>query len=344
MVAKKSKIRNVAIIGAGLQGNRRLPAILGDPRFRVTWVIDRILKKARILASRCSAQFASDWRQAVEDKTVDVVLVLTYPDSHAPISIGALYRGKDVLCEKPMTRTLKEAREVVETVRRTKRIFKCGFNHRHHPAIQEAHRLFSQGIIGKPVFGRSRYGISGRVGLEKEWRSDPNIVGGGQLMEQGIHLVDLYRWFLGDITKVTGFRYAGYWPIGPLEDNGFALLQSRDGVVASIHASLTQWTNLFEFEIYGEKGALSVEGLGGSYSMEKLTTSLHEPNKPFSHKVIEYRGGDVSWGVEWEEFARAVVKRTTPLGDAIDGLRAMEIVESVYKASKTGRMITLREL
>lgn len=342
MAARKSKTKkNVAIVGAGLQGNRRLPAILEDRRFKVTWVIDRIIKRAEIMARRCNARYANDWRQAIGDKDVDVVLVLTYPDSHAEISNGALNGRKDVLCEKPLARTIDEAKNIVETAKKTKRILKCGFNHRHHPGVVEAHRLFKQGVIGEPVFGRSRYGIAGRVGLEKEWRSDPKVASGGQLMEQGIHVVDLFRWFLGEMVRVTGFTYAGHWPIEPLEDNGFALLQNHKGIVASIHSSLTQWTNLFEFEIYGEKGSLCVSGLNGSYGTEKLTVSIRESNKPFAHKEIEYRGNDVSWKNEWKEFARSISKRESPLGDGIDGLRAMEIVSAVYKASETGKTIVL---
>src|SRR5207249_2680059 len=109
------------------------------------------------------------------------------------------------------------------------------------------------------------------------WRSDPKIVSGGQLMEQGIHVVDLFRWFLGPIARVTGFVSTMRWPIAPLEDNGFALLETKSGVIASVHSSLTQWTNLFELEIYGEKGSLAVRGLGASYGVEELVVSEHDP-------------------------------------------------------------------
>jgi len=269
------------------------------------------------------------------------VLVLTPPDSHAEITLAALKAGKDVLCEKPLARTEAEAREMVKTARETKRILKCGFNHRHHPAVQQAHRLYAEGVIGKPVFGRGRYGIAGREGLEHEWRSDPNVVSGGQLMEQGIHLVDLTRWFLGDITSVTGMVSTRHWPIAPLEDNGFALLKTADDTVVSIHASLTQWTNLFHFELYGTKGSIAVEGLGGSYGVEKLLVSQHDPKAPFAHTVTEYRGGDRSWEAEWWEFTHAVDTREQPLGDGVDGLKAMEIVNAVYTAARAGQAVRL---
>jgi predicted dehydrogenase len=333
--------RKVAIIGAGLQARRRSGPIVEDPGYEIAIVVDRDQKKAERLAGPLGAKAATDWRPVTRDPSVDVVLVLTYPDTHAEISIAALEAGKDVLCEKPLTRTETEARAVVDAAIRTGRTLKCGFNHRHHPAVTEAYRLFTSGLIGNAVFGRARYGIGGRPGIENEWRSDPAIVSGGQLMEQGIHLVDLFAWFLGKIRCVTGFTSTTRWPIRPLEDNGFALLQTQDGVIASVHSSLTQWTNLFEFEVYGAEGSLAVRGLGASYGVEELVVSRYEPTAPFSHKTIEYRGGDVSWKAEWEEFTRAIDEKRQPLGNGEDGLVAMQIVNAVYSAAATGQTVTL---
>ena len=304
-------------------------------------MVDRDLQKAARLAGPYGAAASVDWREVVGDPQIEVVLVLTYPDSHAEISIAALEAGKHVLCEKPLTRTQAEARALVAAADRSGRILKCGFNHRHHPAVEEAHRLFTSGLIGKPVFGRARYGIGGRSGIEKEWRSDPKIVSGGQLMEQGIHVVDLFSWFLGRIEQVTGFTSSTRWPIAPLEDNGFALLRSASGVIASVHASLTQWTNLFEFEVYGDKGSLTVRGLGASYGVEELVIAEHDPTGPFSHRTIEYRGGDLSWKREWDELAAAIEGGRQPLGNGEDGLRALQIVEAAYSAARTGQTVVL---
>lgn len=335
-------MKNVAIIGAGLQAKRRVPAIFDDPDYRIKWIIDLIPEKAEILAKQTGSQFGTDWRKAVDDKEVDIVVVLTHPDSHAEISIAAMKAGKDVLCEKPISKTEEEAQEMVNVAKKTKQILKTGFNHRHHPAIFEAYRLFQEKTIGKALFGRGLYGIAGRKGLEKEWRSDPQIIIGGQFMDQGIHLVDLFRWFLGDVDKVTGFVSTNYWPISPQEDNGFALLHHTNGVISSIHSSLTQWINLFEFEIYGEKGSISVKGLGGTYGVEKLIVSAHDPDGPFSYKTTEFRGGDVSWKNEWQEFTKSVKTRQEPIANSIDGLKSLEIVNAVYRSSKTGRAIKLQ--
>jgi len=334
-------VKVIGIIGAGLQARRRLAPIVENPRFRVAAIVDRDVEKARKLAAPIGAAANADWRAVVTDPAIDAVLVLTYPDSHAEISIAALDAGKHVLCEKPLTRTEDEARALVAAARRTGRTLKCGFNHRHHPAILEARRLFDAGVIGKPVFGRARYGIGGRQGIEREWRSDPAFVSGGQLMEQGIHVVDLFRWFLGPIARVTGFTSTNRWPIAPLEDNGFALLQARSGVIASVHSSLTQWTNLFELEVFGEKGSLTVHGLGASYGVEKLIVAEHDPTGPFSHRTIEYRGGDTSWKAEWDEFVAAVDGKREPLGNGDDGLAAIQIVNAAYAAASSGRTVEL---
>ncbi|HEV2012225.1 MAG TPA: Gfo/Idh/MocA family oxidoreductase [Candidatus Limnocylindria bacterium] len=334
-------MKHVAIIGAGLQAKRRLGPILESNDFKVVAVVDRNEKKATALAAPIGAKASTDWRPVVIDPDVSLVLVLTYPDTHAAISAAALEAGKDVLCEKPLTRTIEEARALVDVAKTTGRVLKCGFNHRHHPAVLEAHKIVASGEIGKPVFGRGRYGIGARVGVEKEWRSDPNVVSGGQLMEQGIHLVDLFRWLVGDVERVTGFTSTTRWPITPLEDNGFALMQMKGGAICSVHASLTQWTNLFEMEVYGEKGSVTVEGLGGSYGVETLRVAMHDPTGPFSHRTMEFRGGDSSWKSEWDEFTRAIAEKRAPLGSGEDGLRAMEIVNAVYSASKTGHTVVL---
>ena len=340
-------LRKIAVIGSGLQATRRAPAIVEDPRYEIGWFVDRQLDRAEKLSKQFGGRAVTQWKDAIQDPEVFAVLVLTYPDSHAEISIAAMEAGKHVLCEKPLCRTEEEAERMVIASRKTGMILNCGFNHRFHPAVKEAYRLFHEGKIGKPVFGRGRYGIAGREGIEKEWRSNPQIVGGGQLMEQGIHLIDLFSLFLGDMKRVTGMAATNKWPITPLEDNGFVLMQTKEGVISSIHSSLTQWINLFEFELYGEKGSLSITGLGASYGVEKLTVSLHDPSGPFSHSTTEYRGGDSSWKAEWQGFTQSIEmsnsdsKPVMPPGGSMDGLRAMRIVKAVYTASETGKTVDL---
>ena len=331
----------VAIIGSGLQGRRRAPVVKDWPGTELVIVTSAHGKTADALATKMGCEAGIGWQQVVARSDIDVVMVCTPPDTHAEISIAAMRAGKHVLCEKPLTRTIDEAEAMLSVAAQTGVTLKCGFNHRHHPAIWKAKQLSDQGELGSLIFGRCVYGICGRPGYENEWRANPEVVTGGQFMEQGIHAVDLFRWFMGDVQAVTGFTAASFFSIAPLEDNGFALLRTRAGATASIHSSLTQWKNVFIFEVYGADGYVRVEGLGGGYGNERLVIGKRDFFAPFSEQVIEYRSDDRSWLEEWREFVEAINERRAPLGSGQDGLEAMRVAFALYESARTGQHITL---
>ena len=152
------------------------------------------------------------------------------------------------------------------------------------------------------MFIRARYGHGGRIGYDKEWRADPAISGGGELIDQGVHLIDLARWFLGDFSEVSGFATTYFWQM-PVDDNGFLLLKTPKKQVAFLHASCTEWKNLFSMEIYGKTGKLVIEGLGGSYGVERLHLYKMLPEMgPPETTVWEYPMADNSWQIEFSEF------------------------------------------
>ena len=193
--------------------------------------------------------------------------------------------------------------------------------------------------IGEIVFARCRYGIGGRPGYEREWRSQPEISGGGQLMDQGFHAVDLFRWFMGDFAEVSGMLTTGFWDIAPMEDNAFALLRTAKGQIASLHTSWTQWRNLFSLEIFGRDGYIRVEGLGGSYGVERAVLGKRDFDAPFREEVVEFRGQDPSWLGEWEELTHSIEEGREPLGSGEDALRAQELVRALYRSAAEGRTV-----
>ncbi|MDP2948664.1 MAG: Gfo/Idh/MocA family oxidoreductase [Chloroflexota bacterium] len=331
----------VGIIGAGLQGRRRAPVLAEFPNTELVVVSAATLESAKRLADRMRCEAAQGWEPVVERQDLDAVIVCTPPHLHARISIAAMRSGKHVLCEKPLTKMVEEAEELVRVARETGQTLKCGFNHRHHPGFQQIRKWFDAGRIGEPIFVRCRYGIGGRLGYEKEWRANPEIVGGGQLMEQGIHAVDLARWFLGGFSQVTAFVETRFWGVEPLEDNAFALYRTAGGAVASIHSSLTQWKNLFSFELYGRDGYVAVEGLGGGYGTERAIFGRRDFTAPFGEEVVEFRGEDRSWREEWKEFVAAVSERREPLGSGQDGLEALRLVYAAYEAARKRHTIDL---
>ncbi len=258
----------VGLIGAGLQGKRRARALkaIGDT---LVVVAAAHLERAELLALEFGCEPTSNWREVVARDDVEAVFICTPPHLHEPMCTEALKRGKHVLCEKPLARNPEEAQRIVDAAYQNGVRLKCGFNLRHHPGIKQAREWFDQGLIGELNFIRCRYGIGGRPGYEKEWRADPEISGGGQLMDQGMHALDLSRWFLGEFVEATGFLQTCFWDIAPLEDNAFCLLRTERGQVASIHVSWTQWKSLFYFEVFGKDGYITVDGLGGGYGVER---------------------------------------------------------------------------
>jgi predicted dehydrogenase len=334
----------VAIIGAGLQGRRRAPVVRGFPETKLAVITAAQRAHAVALAERMACDAGEGWQEIVERPDIDTVIVCTPPHLHAEITIEALKAGKHVFCEKPIARTEDEARAMVEAAHRCERVLWCGFNHRYHPAVQQLRRWADDGVLGDLMCCRARYGICGRPGYEKEWRADPRVAAGGHLMEQGVHVTDLFRWFLGDPEAVAGMTGTTYWDLGPLEDNGFVLLRWPEGQIASLHSSLTQWRNLFSFEVIGRDGYAAAEGLGGGYGTERAILGKRDFDGPFAEQIIDYRGEDRSWEAEWKAFVAAVRGNRAPIDSAVDGLRALQIVNAAYASSREGRFVRLSQL
>jgi predicted dehydrogenase len=326
----------VGLIGCGRQGWRRANAVkaCGDLLVIVTDVEE---KSARALAEAMNCQFTTD-RLKFLAVDVDAIIVTTPNDSHAAISLEALRRGRHVLCEKPLGLNPNETAAMVEASEKTGLILKCRFNLRHHPGIKQARIWFDRGEIGEPLFVRIRYGIGGRIDYERDWRMNRRISGGGQLMDQGMHALDLARWFLGEFSESFGVISASFWKT-QVEDNAFCLLQTEEGKTASIHASWTQWKNLFSLEIYGAEGYITVEGLGRSYGTEKAILGKRNFTKPFEEIVVEFRGEDSSWAEEWKEFTSAIKEGREPLGSARDGHEAVKLAYNIYTSADEKRTV-----
>jgi len=331
----------VGIVGAGLQGRRRAQALKAVDGSELVLVADVRQDAAAALAAEAGCLETSRWEEVVARDDVEAVIVCTPPHLHAEIAVSAMRRGKHVLCEKPLARTMDEGREMVKVAQQEGVRLKCGFNLRYHPAIRQARRWYEDGDIGEIDSIRCRYGIGGRPGYDREWRAEGEISGGGQLMDQGIHALDLFRWFLGDFAEVFGFLATRFWDVAPLEDNAFVLLRTARGQVASLHASWTQWKPLFCLEIFGRDGYVIAEGLGGAYGSERAILGRRDFTAPFGEEVVEFRGEDRSWEEEWREFASAISEGREPSANGREGLEALRLVYAAYAASSEGGVVRL---
>ena len=332
----------VGLIGAGLQGKRRAQAVKQSNDTELVIIADVAIDKAKLLAQEIECQATADWEEVVARQDIEAVIVCTPPSLHPPMCIAALNHGKHVLCEKPLARNSEEAKRIVDAACENDVKLKCGFNLRHHPGIHQARAWLEQGIIGEPSFLRLRYGIGGRPGYDKEWRAKAEFSGGGQLMDQGMHALDLSRWFLGDFSQAFGFLATSFWDIAPLEDNAFCLFHTEAGQIASIHVSWTQWKNLFSFELFGQEGYIVVEGLGGSYGVECAILGKRAFLEPFREEITEFRGEDRSWYEEWREFISSIKENREPLGNGHDGLEALKLAHAIYESAQSGCMVKLK--
>ena len=322
----------IGIIGCGLIGQKRAQ-VVGE--HRVAWAADTVLQKAESLARKFDAAKATDdWRKVVQADDVDALIIATTHDHLASIALAAANAGKHFLVEKPAARTASELDDVIAAVRKNGVTARVGFNHRYHPAFLKAREIFDSGELGPLMFIRARYGHGGRIGYEKEWRAHREISGGGELIDQGMHLIDLSRWFLGDFVHVDGYAPTYFWDM-QVDDNCFLALRTPSGQMAWLHASWTEWKNQFSFEIYGKVGKLHIEGLGGSYGLEKLAyyKMLPEMGPPVT-TLWEFPFPDHSWKLEFESFMQAVSDSRAPAENLADARAALEIVDRVYGANR----------
>jgi len=349
----------VGIIGCGLIGKRRTQIASQSPSDEVVIVADIDKSLADTVATESRCQSTTDWQDVVSRDDLDIVVIATPNKFLMLIAVAALESGKHVLCEKPPGRNYTETREMVAAAKKAGKLLKVGFNHRHHPAIWKAHEVCSQGEIGPLMYGRAIYGHGGRPGYDKEWRADADLSGGGELLDQGVHIIDLLRWFMGDFQEVVGFVNTYHWDLGfflpqtmhdtpsennnpQLEDNAFAQLRTTNGQIAQLHTSWTQWKNRFSFEVFGRDGYVRIDGLGGSYGTETLTVGRRRPESgPPIEETFEFSGPDLSWQLEWEEFTNAIKENRQPLASGEESLGTMRTIAAIYESAHTVQIVRL---
>lgn len=320
---------NYAIIGCGLIGKKRVTGMPVGAKLIVA--CDTNLARAEELARLAgSGRACADFHHAVSDPQVEAVFIATLNSTLQPIALAAVKRGKHVLVEKPAAISVRELDELAAAAQSTGALVRAGYNHRFHPACLKALEIFRSGALGPMMFVRGRYGQGGRIGYEKEWRADPRLAGGGELIDQGVHLIDLAGIFLGEFTKIEGHATTYFWKM-PVDDNAFLSLRNAAGQTAWLHASCSEWKNLFSLEIYGRDAKLHWEGLGGSYGVERLTYYKMLPQMgPPETTIWEFPRGDESWKIEMAEFFEDIKLKRTPVPGLKEARAALAVVEKIY--------------
>ena len=324
----------VGIVGCGLMGNKRAAALGGD-ELTATFDVDR--ERAQALAAKHGATACETLEELLSARS-DVLIVATSHDRLAEISCRALEAGAHVLVEKPAGLGTADAERIASTADGADRLVKVGFNHRFHPAIERAIEEARSGRFGPVMFARGLYGHGGRVGYEREWRAQRAISGGGEMIDQGMHLLDLSHWLMGPLPLRSALLRTNFWDM-EVEDNAVLVLGSEDDRRAPwsmLHVSWTEWKNMFSLEIYCRTGKLRVDGLAGSYGPQRLRVYTMSPEMgPPAVEDVEYPPEDVSWEREWQHFRSAIRSddHGPLLGDLESAAYAWGCVESAYEQS-----------
>ena len=329
-MAKKMKF---AVIGCGRMGVRRMKAITGNSETELVCLSDNDTEAAKKVSKEMGCDFYPDWEKAVSKSDVDCVIVSVPNKFHHPITTQALNEGKHVWCEKPLARNPDEALGIVRTLAKSDRFLKVGSNLRYFPSVQKAKELMNGAASGDVFCLRGWVGNAGWP--VKMWFSDADMSGGGTFLDNGCHLLDIARWFLGEARECVGQVSTLHWKIKPLEDNGMGIFTFDGGKLAFIHSSWTEWAEYMYLEVYGSQGYIRVDNRG-----TKCITTLGKQDG--KQEVFDY--SDVpaqSHVLEFNDFVQSISSFKQPLPDGFDGLRAVQMAYGVYESSRLGKKVKI---
>ena len=324
----------VGIIGYGKMGKIRNEVISSLKDAQVALVYD----PAKI---DTELEVVQTPEQIIDNPGIDAVFICTPNYLNKPLTIQSLKAGKHVFCEKPPAFTAKDIEEIRVVEKESNKVLMYGFNHRHHGSIKHMKKLIDDKAFGRVLWMRGRYGKSVDEKYYTNWRAKRKYAGGGILIDQGIHMIDLFLHLGGDFDNIHASVSNLYWNLN-VEDNVFATLENtKTGLAASLHSTMTQWRHLFSLEVFLEKGYLVLNGLktsSNTYGDEILTITKNRSEAPAAtwedEEDITYHT-DESWESEAEEFFSAInSKRKVKIGSSADALTLMKIIDKIYTFRK----------
>jgi len=333
-----SSIR-IGVVGIGGMGKRWAQIASEHPDSALVAVCHLDRAQADDAAKQYGCAGYTNWQDVVRRSDVDAVVVSTPHVFLTDVSQAALASGKHVFCEKPGGVSSVAIQRGVDLAEKQVLRYRVNFHLRLHPAIALAKKKIDQGDIGGLLFLRAVYGHGAREGYANEWWCKEELSGGGDLIDQGSHLLDLAQWFMGPFRSQSAFLDRAFWPIAPLEDNIFLLLKNELGRVAQLHGSWTHWKKTFRLELFGENGYLLVHGLGGQYGLERLTHGERAfGREPPKEEVLEFPSEpgkpDTALKDSWDEFVRSIREGRAIGQSAAGAVEVLKLIESGYRSQK----------
>lgn len=319
---------NWGMIGCGVIGERRAAALPAG--VQLVSCFDPNPARAQKISEITGAQIRQNEDEVLNSNEISAVVIAAINSALVPIIQKAVSRGIHVLVEKPAARSYSELSQIPST----SALIKIGFNHRFHPAFED---LVSE-IKNRPhdpiMFIRAQYGNGARLGFDKEWRSKVELSGGGELLDQGVHVLDLASVLMPELKVMSGYCKTHYWDM-PVDDNAWAILSDKNGATFSFHVSSTEWKNEFRFEVYTRERKYQWLGLGRSYGPERLLIyKMKAEMGPPDFEERNYPGDDLSWKKENTNFLKAIQKEEPVNGGYQDALQCLKLVEDIYQKSQ----------
>ncbi len=341
----------IGLIGAGVIGCLRAESVRRNPETELVAVLDTSEPNARA-ATKGTAAPALDDPARFHDVDMDAVIVSSPGFVHEEACLAAFERGRHVLCEKPLSNTVESSLRILKAAQDANRVLGVGFNLRYYPAMRDVKEAVESGVIGELDHLRIFGGHEGLPKFRVDWQYRAPESGGGAMMDVGVHMTDLARWLLGEITEVYGIATESVWNVAGSEDNAMAIFRSPTGVSASYHATWTEWKGYHCFvEAYGSLGMVR-----GEYApMRSLLITQEEPGGPTRVRRNEYwrvrvREKLKSWHStallsfesELHDFLAMTQGRAdVTLADGLAGLRAVEVADAVKRSMKSHEVATL---
>ena len=326
---------NVGIIGYGKMGRIRHNAVENNGG-TVTAIYDPNYDNICDVIDKFSV--VDDYTKMLHDPSIDAVFICTPNYMNKVLTIESLNANKHVFCEKPPAFNAMDVDEIISVEKRTDRVLMYGFNHRHHESVTRLKDLIETGEYGKVLWMRGRYGKSSTEEFFEGWRSKKELAGGGILIDQGIHMLDLFLYIASDFHDVHAFVSNQYWKTAGVEDNVFAILRNNEsGVTASLHSTMTQWRHMFSLEVFLEKGWFALNGLrtsSGTYGPEVLTIAKNRSKAPtavWSDETQMTYDANTSWSSEIQRFFKCIkYNETVSVGNSGDALKLMRLIDKIY--------------
>jgi len=325
----------VGIAGYGVVGKKRKKILDQIKGIKIVAISDKNLKNNSV---NKNINFYNDYKKLFNE-SLDILFVSLPNKYAADATINALKKNINVFCEKPPARNIQELKKVLKEFKKKNKLkLKYGFNHRYHDSIILAKKIIESKKYGKLINLKGLYGKSKIISFVGQWRSNKSIAGGGILLDQGIHMLDIMRFFCGEFKEIKSLVSNNYWK-HKVEDNAYVIMRSHQNIVAMVHSTATQWQHQFRIEITLEKALINLSGiLSGSktYGNERIEI---QPKflKKRDNKIINFKK-DLSWEREVKEYINSVKNnKKISNGNVYDAIAVMKMIDTIYKSDKEWR-------